>query len=67
MIDFLQNNWGKLSGLAVAIAHFVILHKRTTPKTHWYQPILAGFDTDVETWSGFPGQQWRFGGYATWQ
>lgn len=29
MIDFLQNNWGKLSGLAVAVAHFIILHKQT--------------------------------------
>ena len=27
MIEFLQNNWGKLSGLALAIGHFIVLHR----------------------------------------
>jgi hypothetical protein len=27
MVDFLQQNWGKLSGLALALGHFIVLHR----------------------------------------
>jgi hypothetical protein len=27
MVDFLQQNWGKLSSLALALGHFIVLHR----------------------------------------
>ena len=44
----------------------ITLWHRSTPTTAWWQPVSLGAIADVEQWSGFKGNQYRFGVECHW-